>query len=311
MDKKFAIGVDIGGSHVTSMMVNLETRTVMDATMARQDVDCHGDADGILSAWAQAILDTMQHTDIDQVRGIGFAMPGPFDYPSGIARFKGVKKFDNLNGVDVRGEMEKRLVLPLGMPVRFMNDATCFAVGEAWMGEASGFERVVAITLGTGFGSSFISNGVPVESGPEVPPQGCVYHLPFGSSNADDNFSTRWFLGNYKKRKGTDIAGVKELAEQYSNDLVVQELFQCFGKNLGNFLSPWLALFRTDCLVIGGNISKNYCLFKEPFRKALIDNNLNELSVYISTLGEHSAIGGSARLSDDVFYRQLDITALK
>ncbi len=94
-----------------------------------------------------------------------------------------------------------------------MNDASAFAVGEAWAGSASGSNRSLAITFGTGFGSAFISNKIPVVDGPEVPRIGCVYHLPYKDGIADDYFSTRWFLGRYKAITGKELKGVKELAE--------------------------------------------------------------------------------------------------
>ena len=48
-----------------------------------------------------------------------------------------------------------------------MNDASAFAVGEAWAGSASDFNRSLSITLGTGFGSAFISNHIPIVDGPK------------------------------------------------------------------------------------------------------------------------------------------------
>ena len=49
--------------------------------------------------------------------------------------------------------------------IRFMNDASSFAVGEAWAGSAAGFNRSLSITFGTGFGSAFISNRIPIVDG--------------------------------------------------------------------------------------------------------------------------------------------------
>lgn len=309
--KKYAIGVDIGGSHITCLAVDPETREILKQTETRRPVDCHGTAEEIISSWTAAINVTMQKAGDLALAGIGFAMPGPFDYPSGIARFKGVQKYDSLYGINIREEITKRLQLKTGTPLRFMNDASCFAMGEAWMGDASAYKRVVAITLGTGFGSSFVSEGIPVETGSEVPPQGCLYHLPFGDSNADSHFSTRWFLSEYAHKSGNTVDGAKELAALYGKDESVRELFNQFGKNLGEFMAGWLLLFKTDCLVIGGNIGKSYPLFSNPFLEILKEKGLGKMHIYISQLGETAAICGSARLADDYFYSRLDISALK
>lgn len=309
--KKYAIGVDIGGSHITSLAVDPETRAILHHTEARRAVDCHASAEAILSNWVEAIHETMTLAGDLEFCGIGFAMPGPFDYPGGIAMFKGVQKYESLYGINVRAEIEERLFLKPGIPVRFMNDASCFAMGEAWMGEAASCKRVVAVTLGTGFGSSFVNEGIPVEAGPEVPPQGCLYHLPFGHSNADNHFSTRWFVAEYQSRTNQTPDGVKSLSDRYESDPVAQELFQIFGSNLALFMSEWLKLFRAECLVMGGNIAKSYPLFEEVFLQKLHENGLGNLKIFISGLGETAAICGSARLTDDDFYAKLDISALK
>jgi len=74
-------------------------------------------------------------------------MPGPFDYRKGIAWFEGVQKFESLYGVNIGDEIRHRLQLSKQTPVRFLNDASCFAIGEAWLGKASQHERMLALTL--------------------------------------------------------------------------------------------------------------------------------------------------------------------
>ena len=120
-------------------------------------------------------------------------MPGPFDYVKGICYIKGVAKYENLYGFNITDAISSHLNVPDGFLIRFMNDASSFAVGEAWAGSAIKAVRSLSITLGTGFGSAFISNKIPIVDGPEVPKIGCVYHLPYKDGIADDYFSTRWF----------------------------------------------------------------------------------------------------------------------
>ena len=38
---------------------------------------------------------------LENVKGIGFAMPGPFDYVKGICYIQGVAKYENLYGINV------------------------------------------------------------------------------------------------------------------------------------------------------------------------------------------------------------------
>lgn len=310
MTDTVVLGVDIGGSHITAMGVDLYKKILLHSLISRRHVDCHDTADCILNNWTESLREVISQIPGGSLRGIGFAMPGPFDYPAGVARFKGVKKYDNLNNVNVGEEIYKRLDLPRQVPIRFLNDATCFAIGEAWMGSASSYRRSVAITLGTGFGSAFLDDGIPVEEGDEVPESGCVYHLPFGSSNADDHFSSRWFKRLYEERFHRDSGGVKEMSEEAKNNPEVQAIFTEFGQNLGNFMAPWLVRFRAGCLTIGGNISRGYDLFEKPFREALRSHNC-DTEILLSLLGECAAIAGSARLTDDAFYSKLPFISNK
>jgi glucokinase len=191
-----------------------------------------------------------------------------------------------------------------GFLIRFMNDASSFAVGEAWAGSASKFNRSLSITLGTGFGSAFISNRIPIVDGPEVPKLGCIYHLPYKDGIADDYFSTRGLLSRYKKLTGKDLSGVKELAQLALADKVVADLFTDFGDNAGAFLAPWLKSFGAEILVIGGNISHAYNLFGEVFEDRLKKENCF-CEVAISKLKEDAALLGSAYLLDDEFWKSV------
>jgi glucokinase len=307
---QIVIGTDIGGSHITCMAVNPGLKEIIHEICIRKTVDSQGPAEEILSTWAGALKECLASFPLSHVGGIGFAMPGPFDYPKGLALFSGVKKYDSLYNINIRDEMRRRLSLPETIPVRFMNDATCFAIGEAWLGKASACRRTMAITLGTGFGSAFLDNGIPVESGDEVPAYGCVYHLPYGDSIADDYFSSRWFEKSYVSRFKRPSPGVKVMTDQAGTMPAVMEIFTDFGERLGTFLSPWLRRFHAGCITIGGNIARSYDLFGPAFVAALKrENCISE--VHLSTLGEHAAIVGSARLADDIFYSKLPFISNK
>ncbi len=132
-------------------------------------------------------------------------MPGPFDYVKGYAISVASQNMRNLYGINVSDAVSVNLRTQDDFLIRFMNDASSFAVGEAWQGSASGFNRSLSITLGTGFGSAFISDRIPIVDGPEVPKLGCIYHLPYKDGIADDYFSTRGLLSRYKKLTGKEL----------------------------------------------------------------------------------------------------------
>ena len=304
MDKNIALGVDIGGSHISCGAVNLLTGELLKDTLTERAVDNKAKSDIILSVWTEVLSTVLAKLPGNSVKGIGFAMPGPFDYVKGICYIKGVAKYEELYGINIAKSISSRLNVPENFPVRFMNDASSFAVGEAWIGSSRKAVNSMAITLGTGFGSAFISNRIPIVDGPVVPRLGCVYHLPYKNGIADDYFSTRGLMGRYKKLTGSELTGVKELSELASSDIKIIELFTDFGDELGLFLAPWLKDFHSEIVVIGGNISLAYKYFGTAFEKRLKTENCS-CEVALSELKEDAALAGSAYLLDDEFWKSV------
>lgn len=300
-----AIGIDIGGSHISCGAVDMQINHLITGSCFESKVDNKASADEILKSWVGAIKLTMDVVGKEQVTGIGFAMPGPFDYAKGIALFERVEKYLNLYGVHVANEIRTRLDLPSDMPVRFINDATAFAIAESWIGVGKDFSHVIALTLGTGFGSAFIADGIPVLEGDTVPEMGCVWHLPFQEGIADDYFSTRWFERSYLNLTGRQVNGVREISELYDYDEVARNLLTEYGTNMGDFLAPWIRKFGAGEIVIGGNITGAYDKFGNYLMQSLANHKITA-GVSLSILRENAAIIGSARLIDDKFFSKVE-----
>jgi len=303
--KTIAIGVDVGGSHVSCAACRIEEKKYLPETFSENDLDNQGTVEEIIGVWSRTIQKTIDKVGLENLKGIGFAMPGPFDYTNGIALFKGNnKKYESIYGLNVPDALREKMNLPAGFPIRFINDATAFAIGEDWIGKACGTRNSLSITLGTGFGSAFLSNRMPVTSGENVPETGAVWHLPFENGNADDYFSTRGLLNRYEILTGKQLSGVKELAQLAPNDEIANKLFIDFGYKMGAFLKPWLEKSKTEVLVIGGNISNAFGLFGKSLQDFLSGNGV-EVRVEISELKETAAMIGSSILADDIYYEQL------
>ena len=305
MTRKLAIGVDVGGSHVSCAAFDLSGKQYLNRTFAENDLDNHASADVIISIWGDTIRRTIELAGGKNIEGIGFAMPGPFDYKKGISLFTGQNdKYENTYGLEVPPKLRQYLGLQDSVKIRFINDATAFAIGEDRAGKAREVSSSLSITLGTGFGSAFITDGLPVLKGESVPDRGCIWHLPFEKGIADDYFSTRGLLKRYQEKTGTLLQGVKELADMVDTDQVVKSLFNDFGLKLGQFLNPWIRKFGIEILVIGGNISRAYPLFEESLSGYLKAEKL-PMRVAISELKEKASIIGSATLMDELFFEKV------
>lgn len=305
MNQKYAVGSDIGGSHITCALIDLEHQMILPESRVTYPVDNKASSEEILGVWSEAIGEAILGIDLGDLAGIGFAMPGPFDYVNGIALFRLVDKFEALYNVNVTEGIRKKLGLSPRLPFRYMNDASAFAVGEAWLGVSADSKKSVAITLGTGFGSAFIDNGVPVVDREDTPKMGCVWHLPVQQGIADDYFSTRWYTKKYEELTGKSASGVKEIAEEARQTPEIAALFTEFGGNIGLFLGEWLNRFQAEVLVIGGNMAGASDLFMPAFGTSLEKLNC-QTRIAWSELKEDAALIGSARLLEPVYWSKIE-----
>lgn len=303
--KNIAIGLDVGGSHVSCMGFDLDKKELLTETFAESDLDNHGQPEEIIESWGGVIKKSIELIGAENVAGVGFAMPGPFDYVKGISLFEGQNgKYENTYGMNVPEMLNSFLGLDGELKCRFINDATAFAIGEDQVGKAKAYNRSLSVTLGTGFGSAFIKDGLPVVEGDEVPESGCLWHLPFEGGIADDYFSTRGLLGRFEKATGQKLNGVKQIADQADSNPDAQALFNDFGEKMGMFLQPWIEKFGIEIFVMGGNISRAYHLFGSSLQAYLAKAGL-KMDVAISELKETAAFIGSATLVDDEFYQEV------
>jgi glucokinase len=145
------------------------------------------------------------------------------------------------------------------------------------------------MTLGTGTGTAVHRNGITADAnlGPS----------PYKDSIADNYFSTRWFVNQYKERTGYEVTGVKALALLHDSHGVVREIFNDFVCNFSDFLVTFIERENPSCVVLGGNIMLAKDIFLER-----IQNNLKALGhsipIKVAELGEDAAIIGAARLFD-------------
>ena len=264
MENNKQIGLDVGGSHVCAGIIDLNNLDKPPIHLIRRDINAFGTAKDIIETIGLCITALLDRDK--SIKGVGIAFPGPFDYEKGICAIGRVGgKFKQTFGLHVQQALKDRVGQPQ-LPFRFSNDAHCFAKG-AWHRQQLKSKRTVFLTLGTGFGSAFMKEGVLITDHHSLPPGAVFFNVDFLNGKADDYFSTRWFLKEYHKETGADVSGVKELVE--INTEIAQVIFNRFGSYLGAFLVPWLNQFECDELVVGGNISNAAPLFNSALNSAL------------------------------------------
>ncbi|MFY0256120.1 ROK family protein [Chitinophaga sp. 30R24] len=285
MKNSTALGIDIGGSHITAALVDLNSRSIIEGSWNRTRINSQGTVADIIDAWAAVISEVFSKAPAG-IQHIGIGMPGPFDYQAGISLMKGQHKYDALYNLNVKTLLAAKLGIAPEQ-IRFINDAGCFLQGEVFSGAGKGYQRVIGVTLGTGLGSAAYYDGIAHDAN-----RWCE---PFKDGMAEDYISTRWFVKRYQESTGETVADVKALVTRISVDASVQHLFDEFAINLAGFLTGFVQAEQPEAIVIGGNIANASSLFfpllKEELKKQHID-----LPIITASLGEAAALIGAASL---------------
>jgi predicted NBD/HSP70 family sugar kinase/mannose-6-phosphate isomerase class I len=296
MNKRVVLGVDVGGSHISAALIDATTGAVLNDSVSRAVVQANDKKEVILEQWAAVLENLLKQSNGHELCGMGIAMPGPFDYSNGVALMKGLGKYDQLYGLDVGRELRQKLALADHLPLLFENDAACFGVGECLASGMEKFNRIIALTLGTGFGATFLQNGVVVRKGEGVPPNGELYNVRYKEGICEDYISGRWIASRYAELSRNEALPAMEVAKQaLHNHAPAVQVFTEFGQHLAACLSSWVASFQPDCIVIGGNIARSSALFLSSFQEALSNQGLCPF-IRISHDMEKAAIRGAASL---------------
>jgi glucokinase len=114
-------------------------------------------------------------------------------------------------------------------------------------------------------------------------------------SIAEEYLSTRWFVNRYAAISGSSVGGVKELAGLAMHDGQVRGLFNEFGNNLALFLNKFIESTGAAAVVIGGNITQSFPLFKDALL-AGVQARYPKMLIVTSVLGEEAALIGAAAM---------------
>jgi predicted NBD/HSP70 family sugar kinase/mannose-6-phosphate isomerase class I len=290
----YYLGIDIGGSHLSGALIDAVTKSIETTSYKKEEINSNGSSQEFIECLGTLIgkiINSDEKFTIESIAGVGISMPGPFNYELGISEINGVKKYDSLFGLNLKQEIKKIIK---GTPIFFLNDAVSFAMGEYNVGAATNSSRSLVLTLGTGFGSTFLIDGVmQSEELNGVPANGYLYNVPFEDSIADDYFSTRWFTNKWKiinKGNAFNVEDIALLADKKDSDAL--HLFGEFADNFTKFISPWLISFKPDTIVLGGGIAKASHLFIEKLASNFKTQYNTEIK--ISCLGDKAAIIGAA-----------------
>ncbi|WP_194947901.1 ROK family protein [Actinomyces trachealis] len=164
MNARYAIGVDVGGTAIKTVLADTAGRALF-----RQEIPTPKGVEPLLEAVVKAVATIERQVSVGQVddgeivvtpadicRTVGVGVPGIVDESKGLAILS-----VNLGWQDV--PMAQRMEEALGRPVSLGHDVRSGAWAEARWG--AGSDNCMYLALGTGIAAVFILDGRPIVSG--------------------------------------------------------------------------------------------------------------------------------------------------
>ena len=155
-DKKWVIGVDLGGTNIVVGVLPIEGGDVL--ALDTQPTDAGRGAKyvvdkitGMVQAAMERVIGERDGTTAD-FAGIGIGSPGPLDRRNGV-----VINTPNLGWRNF--PLRDLISNGVGLPAILDNDANCATYGEWWLGAGREVNNLVGLTLGTGIGGGIVLNG--------------------------------------------------------------------------------------------------------------------------------------------------------
>ena len=276
----FILACDIGGTHITSAIVDTNGWEILSYTLTRAHINSSSDAKSIFQGWANNIKDCLTKFE-GTINQIGIAMPGPFDYENGISLMKNQDKYDAIYKMDVTEALKKELQIPT-LVIKYINDAAAFLQGEVFAQDLAHEDKILGITLGTGLGSS-------VWSQTENAFDADLWKEPYEESIFEEYLVTRWFTRRFEELTGAKEKGLKEIIENHAQTSEFNQLLSEYRIQLKDFFAFFSNKYNCKHFVLGGNITKAWHLIDE--------NNFSaEYKITKAQYAEKAALIGAASI---------------
>jgi glucokinase-like ROK family protein len=322
-DYSYAVGIDIGASHITVTLLNLEGRPAAEKHHSyRFGLSGKIILEKLLSL-TRALLDEAK-LGPGRILGIGFTAPGFFDKERGI--WKTAVNITGWESLPIRDLLSRHF----GADVYLQDCSRSMALAEMWYGEGKNLDDFILLDLGQGIGLGIVIGGslyegAGLKSGEighlVVDPdgrmctcgnRGCLESIASGTAIAS---LVQEEIGKGTRSKVVDLVNnhIDEItaadvveAANLRDPLAVDVLGEA-GRMIGKALSYAITLFNPESVIIGGQLSKAGPALLDPLldsaRRFTLPQLFGDLSIKLSGLGFLSASIGAATIviNDKIF----------
>jgi len=250
------IGIDLGGTKIEGIAIDGDGRE----RLRRRIAAPRGDYRRTLDAIAGLVRDIERAIGVRATVGVG--IPGTISPSTGLVR--------NANSTWLIGEpLADDLPRLLERPVRFANDANCFALSEASDGAAAGAHVVFGVIVGTGCGGGVVvrgqviagANGVAGEWGHNPMPAPRDDERPgpscyCGRRGCIEQFLSGQALARDYRSAGGAAATAAEIAERAAGgEALAAGALSRYEERMARALGSVINLLDPDVIVLGGGLS--------------------------------------------------------
>ncbi|MBR6269627.1 MAG: ROK family protein [Bacteroidales bacterium] len=287
MDKRYTIGVDIGGQSSKIGVVTEDAEIV-----ARGVLDMKGfgpdDASLFLDSLCEEISALAEGVGLEEVKGIGVGAPNG-NYYTGTIEFAPNLPWAKDKAVHLSDGISRRL----GLPVTVTNDANAAAIGEMTYGAAKGMQDFIEITLGTGVGSGIVTGGkllyghdgfagelghvIAVRGGRKCGcgRNGCLE--AYASATGVARTAREWLEDDTRE---TILRGIENITSKDVYDAAIKgdptaiRIFEYTGRILGECFADFVTFSAPEAIIIFGGLMEAGDLLLNPIREAFEENVL-------------------------------------
>lgn len=310
---KYYLGVDVGGTNLVAAVVdenyNIISKASCKANLPKQP---ELTADDITEICRLAVKKA--GLSFSQIESVGAGFPGIVNSQTGVVEYSCNLDYHNVPVVDMLKER-------FNIPVTVGNDANAAAIGEFAAGAGSGYDSMIAITLGTGVGGGIIIDG-KMRSGFNFS-GGELGHMVIQMGGRRCNCGRKGCFEAYasatglikttieKMRKYPDsvlwkiavsedkVEGKTTFDALEQGDIAAKEAFDEFILALSCGVINMINIFQPEMICIGGGLSRQGKVLTDPIQKIVDEEEYardadRRCKIVTAKLGNDAGLIGAA-----------------
>jgi len=295
----YHVGIDLGGTKIEGVIIDPE-RISEPVARLRCATGADRGYDHILGQIAGLVEELRGACPDEFPNVIGMGTPGTVDPKTKLMRGSNTQC---LNGRPLKADIESRT----GLSFAVANDANCFALAEATLGVARGYETVFGIIMGTGCGGGFVVNGkvlsgchgIAGEWGQMIVEPGGV-ESGYGTRGTVETYLAGPALEKFYAQQSGEKLSLKEIVARVGHDAAAAETIERLKTYFARSLAFIIDTFDPHAIVVGGGVGNLEVLYTQEMRDRIsevIFTPTFEAALLKPQLGDSAGVFGAAMLT--------------